>query len=273
MINICVYYRQIVPVVKYGTFEEIKKACIQNSNLWKYFQVRSLRVNMRLERLRQRLLQQIQTIHLSVQTANDQGNAVLIQSLTEQKETLISDEIGQRSYAQMILQIGNGNVTDSERLSFNKSDPVNYSTTYNFRTNNCFILKDKMENESVKVFETRSQNTKSEALQQFYPNGFQTQKMKSKTILAATNKQVDEWNYIIQKMNPNYSDVPPTQKCKSYFSSDKLNAVDDPRDIISDMLSEEMLNKFNSDKSPPHILTLCVGDICYLMRTLGKKSK
>ena len=57
------------------------------------------------------------------------------------------------------------------------------------------------------------------------------------------------------------------------FSSDVLSAVDDPRDVISRMLTTEILHKFNSDKAPPHILKLCVGDICYLMRTLGRKTK
>ena len=52
-----------------------------------------------------------------------------------------------------------------------------------------------------------------------------------------------------------------------------ISAVDDPRDVISRMLTTEMLNRFNSDKSPPRILKLCVGDICYLIRTLGRKTK
>lgn len=249
------------------------KACIQNSSLWRQFQVRSLRVNMRLERLRNQLLGQINDIDQSIEIANDQGNLNMMETLNDKRSLLISDEVGQRSYAEMILQIGNGNVTDSEQLNFNKKDVANYSTTYNYKTAKCFVLQDKEENETKTNFEMRTVSKKKEALQHFYPNGFQSHKMKNKTILAATNKQVNDWNDIIQKMNPNYSDDPPTSKCKSYFSSDKLNAVDDPRDIISGMLSEEMLNKFNSEKSPPHILTLCVGDICYLMRTLGKQSK
>ena len=96
--------------------------------------------------------------------------------------------------------------------------------------------------------------------------------MHTTTILAATNKQIDNWNTIIQQMNPNYSEE-ETQACKICFSSDVLNAVDDPRDVISSMLTTEILNRFNSDKAPPHVLKLCVGDICYLMRTLGRRTK
>ena len=73
-------------------------------------------------------------------------------------------------------------------------------------------------------------------------------------------------------MNPSLS-IEDSTNSQTYLSSDVLNAVDDPRDIISNMLLSEMLNTFNSKKAPPHILKLCIGDICYLMRTLGRKTK
>ena len=233
---------------------------------------------MRLERLRQQILLKLQDIDKSIEAANDQGDLQLIQSLTSERDLLISDEEGQRNYARMILQIGNGIVTDSEQLWLNKSDPSNYSTTYNFKTDNCFVIQDKEESESKKEFEARILISMRDTVQKFYPNGFESHKRHNKTILAATNKQVDKWNEIIQKMNPNYSPnvvehSSSTTKtmCKTYYSADKLAEVDDSKNIISDMLSEEILNSYNSDKSPPHALTFCVGDICYLMRTLGKK--
>jgi len=123
-------FRQIVPVVKNGTFEEVKNACIQNSRLWRHFEVRSLNVNMRLERLRQQILLKLQDIDGSIQVANDQGDLQQIQTLQSERGTLLSDEEGQRNYARMILQIGNGNVTDSEKLWLHNSDPPNYTTTY-----------------------------------------------------------------------------------------------------------------------------------------------
>ena len=86
-----------------------------------------------------------------------------------------------------------------------------------------------------------------------------------------------EINSIVQKMNPNYSDHQEAQKCMMIFSSDVLSAVDDPKDAISSrMFTTEMLNRrFNSDnKTLTHILKLLyVGDICYLMRTLGRETK
>ena len=266
-------FKQIAPVKKGGTIEQIKMACIQNSKHWPYFQVRSLRTNMRLERLRIQLIQSIQSIDAKIETARDNGNLTLIQSLQQQKQTLISDELGQRKYAQMILQIGMGQVQNTEYISFHSYDPVNFATVYKYKPwKKCHILQDKREDETRSEYNVRCREVKVNALKDFYPQGFQSHKMHAKTILAATNKQIDDWNSILQQMNPNYS-VDDTQHCVSYLSSDVLNAVDDPRDVISNMLSSEMLNTFNSDKAPPHILKLCVGDICYLMRTLGRKTK
>jgi len=229
---------------------------------------------MRLERLRQQILLKLQDIQGSIEAADEQGDLQQIQYLSNERDLLLSDEEGQRNYARMILQIGNGNVTDSEKIWFNKTDPSHYSTTYNFKTDKCFVMQDKQDNESNKEFEARSKLCMDDAVQEFYPNGFESHKMHNKTILAATNKQVDNWNYIVQKMNPNYSGTvieTSTKMCRTYYSADKLAEVDDPKNIISEMLSEEILNSYNSDKSPPHSLTFCVGDICYLMRTLGKK--
>ncbi len=87
--------------------------------------------------------------------------------------------------------------------------------------------------------------------------------------------KVDDWNLTVQQMNPNF-DKPCTNStnyCKTYYSSDKFTACDDPNDVISEMLSEDILNKYNSDNAPTHVLKLCVGDICYLLRTLSRKTK
>ena len=88
-------FRQIAPVKKGGTIEQVKMACIQkNSKHWPYFQVRSLRTNMRLERLRLQLIQNIRSIDSKIDTAEDNGNLAIIESLRQQKQTLISDELG-----------------------------------------------------------------------------------------------------------------------------------------------------------------------------------
>jgi hypothetical protein len=265
-------FQQIAPVVKYGSIEQIKMACIQSSKYWQSFQVRSLKTNMRLERLRQQVLKSMKNIDGKIASAQDNGNLTLIETLNQEKESLLADELGQREYAKMILQIGSGNVTNTDQISYHDADPPNFSTTYKYKPSKVFVLEDKTEEETWLEYNTRSTETKLKALHHFYPQGFQSHKMQFKTILAATNRQIDDWNSIVQQMNPNYSDH-ETRNCMISFSSDMLSAVDDPRDVISRMLTTEILNKFNSDKAPPHTLQLCVGDICYLMRTLGRKTK
>ena len=265
-------FKQIVPVVKGGSIEQIKMACIQNSKYWPSFQVRSLKTNMRLERLRQQTIQSIQSLDEKIASAQDQGNVAFVHNLNKQKQELVADELGQREYAKMILQIGSGNVENTDHISFHDADPRTFSTTYKYRPTKVFVLKDKAEEEQWLEYNARSTEAKIAALRHFYPHGFQSYKMHTKTILAATNRQIDDWNSIVQKLNPNYADT-QTNKCLLSFSSDVLSAVDDPRDVISGMLTTEILNNFNNDKAPPHLLKLCVGDICYLMRTLGRKTK
>ena len=81
--------------------------------------------------------------------------------------------------------------------------------------------------------------------------------------MAITNKDVDDWNTKIQKLNPNES--------ISLFSKDNLCEVDDPNGILGKMLTTEVLNQFNNNSSPPHELILKIGDICIITRNIAKK--
>lgn len=80
------------------------------------------------------------------------------------------------------------------------------------------------------------------------------------------------WNDIIQQMNPDCVEDDCT-RCRVYLSHDKLGEVDDPRDVISEMLSEEILNEATSKEAPPHSLKLAVNDICYLLYSLSRKDR
>ena len=82
-------------------------------------------------------------------------------------------------------------------------------------------------------------------------------------IYIALNSRVDFWNKEIQKLNPD-------PILHALYSKDTLCEVDDPHDILTSFLTEEVLNKFDSNKAPPHKLELKVGDICYLYRTICK---
>jgi hypothetical protein len=93
----------------------------------------------------------------------------------------------------------------------------------------CWKIKQKV-GEQWLEYNARSTEAKIATLRYFYPHqeGFQSYKMHTKTILAATNRQIDDWNSIVQKLNPNYADE-QTHKCLISFSSDVLSAVDDSR--------------------------------------------
>ena len=100
-----------------------------------------------------------------------------------------------------------------------------------------------------------------------YPNGFNTENFTNRAILACTNTQVDEWNNIIQRMNPSFNVHGNRQHC---LSRDILAEVDDPYDILKEILVPEVLNTFNKNSIPPNCLLLCVGDICIIQRNLSK---
>lgn len=103
------------------------------------------------------------------------------------------------------------------------------------------------------------------ALQFLYPNGFQTENLHKRAILCATNSICDDWNSIIQDMNPNLS--------VDLFAANSIEEVDDPHGIINSMLNDNTLEYWNKPGVPPHKLTLKKGDICFLLRTLSKKNK
>ena len=83
--------------------------------------------------------------------------------------------------------------------------------------------------------------------------------------MACTNTQLDEWNSIIQCMNPSFNIHGNRQYC---HSREILAEVDDPYDILKEILVPEVLNTFNKTSIPPHSLLLCVGDICIIQSKL-----
>ena len=103
------------------------------------------------------------------------------------------------------------------------------------------------------------------ALQFLYPNGFQTENLHKRAILCSTNSICDEWNSIIQNMNPNPS--------YELLAANFIEEVDDPHGIINSMLNDNTLEYWNKPGVPSHKLILKKGDICFLLRTLSKKNK
>jgi ATP-dependent DNA helicase PIF1 len=110
---------------------------------------------------------------------------------------------------------------------------------------------------SSEIEENPGQNN---ALKWLYPNNFSSEAAATTTILAGTNEQVDHWNDVIANLNPGIE--------KIYESVDEMNEVDDPHDILKNMLTTTVLNNLNATSVPPHILHLKEGDICILQRNL-----
>jgi len=96
-----------------------------------------------------------------------------------------------------------------------------------------------------------------------YPQGFSTPNFEKRAILASTNKITDEWNAIIQQMNP--------ETAQTLLSSDIIDEVDDPNGIIDQMLNSDTLEYWSKPGVPNHRLILKKGDICFLLRTISKK--
>jgi hypothetical protein len=100
------------------------------------------------------------------------------------------------------------------------------------------------------------------ALNWLYPNGFVMEDMIQNCILASTNNAVDEWNERVQTFN-NSRDI------FQLSSNDSLADVDDPYGYLDRTLSDEILNKFNSNGVPKHILKLKINDICIVLRAMN----
>jgi hypothetical protein len=100
-----------------------------------------------------------------------------------------------------------------------------------------------------------------EALIWLYPNGYVVDEMVNKCILASTNEVVDIWNAVVQQLNSQ-------EQLHELNSNDYLCDVDDPHGYLARCLSETVLNRFNANGVPRHVLHLKVNDICIVTRAL-----
>jgi len=116
---------------------------------------------------------------------------------------------------------------------------------------------------SVPISGVRYLLNTNDSLAFIYPNGFDLSYMTSRAILAVTNESVDMWNNTVQQMNPE-------TVIHTLCSVDHLCEVDDPNDVLKNMLTEDVLHNFNNAGCPPHVLQLKVNDICILLRNLDK---
>ena len=150
----------------------------------------------------------------------------------------------QRKFGEMILAIGNGTHKPALLLDGYVSDKSR--GTYTVELPGCTRIIDR-----------------NDAIDYIFPAPFQPETIWKRAILAGTNEDVDEWNEEVQKLN-----LFPTE---SLASHDELAESDDPRNILRNMLTDDVLNSFNKNGVPPHTLKLKINDTCIVLRNLNKK--
>ena len=117
------------------------------------------------------------------------------------------------------------------------------------RPSNSFVIVEQIDQETVKVglpeIEYFLQQQEAEAIEWMYPGKkFDADIAIKFAILASTNKRVDYWNTKIQDMNEGAS--------TTYLSKDSFQEVDDPHNIITNMLTETAMNNYNANGIPRH---------------------
>jgi len=101
------------------------------------------------------------------------------------------------------------------------------------------------------------------ALNYLFPDGFNTPGFEKRAILCATNELVSEWNFKVQCLNPN----PPIL----LYARTRPKDHDDFNGELAEMLTEDVCCSYQDPSAPDHILTLKVGDLCLVTRTLSRK--
>jgi hypothetical protein len=209
-------WRQTLPIVPHGRYEEIRNACMKSSHLWNQFDILMLTRNMRLQSL-------------------SPSNAEI-----------------QQQYAQMILTIGEGR-PNHINIDYLMDEENKQKQLYGLLSIPYYIsTNDLLSNDNLGIILAK---------EWLYPDGFEN--VLTSTILAATNQRVDEWNEIVQLLNPS--------PLYTIFSNDTLSEVDDPHGYLKGMLTTSVLNTMNHNSVPPHKLNLKVNDICLITRNLSKR--
>jgi len=150
----------------------------------------------------------------------------------------------QRRYGNMILAIGNGTYFPNTMYEGYINDTKRGAKTVELP--GCKRIVDRQM-----------------AIGYVFPLPFNPGTISRKAILAGTNEEVDEWNTEVQKLN--------LFPAITLASHDELAESDDPHNILRGMLTNDVLNNYNKNGVPPHVLTLKVNDTCIVLRNLNKK--
>jgi len=157
---------------------------------------------------------------------------------------LNTEDENQRRYGDTILQVGNGTLIPRTLHEGYVCDKSRGATT-------------------VELTGFQRIVDRRDAINFVFPPPFNPDTITKRAILAGTNEEVDEWNKEVQKLNI-FPDI-------ILASHDKLAESDDPHNILRSMLTDDVLNNYNKNGVPPHILKLKVNDTCIILRNLNKK--
>ena len=151
----------------------------------------------------------------------------------------------QEQYAELLTQIRLGNKFSNDVQQY-------------YSDNQSGVTKVRLP--SVKYFT----DTKA-ALKFLYPEDFASTDLHKRAILCATNEDVDEWNSIVQDLNPNQPET--------LISRNEFKEIDDPRGILRSMLTDDACMFYKQIGVPDHRLVLKKDDICFVMTTINRKEK
>ena len=221
--------RQILAVIEGGTAQDIIGATLTSSVLWPNFQVFYLTENKRLTQL---------------------AGAITADSSPEDR----AFAAGQAQYAEMLLKVG-----DNKDICLNGTDVDKIGETVDDTTHQVWMVL-----LNVSHFTTLQQNDALDwlhpSVEGSRPSLRNNMAMKNRAILATKNEKVDEWNKIIQDLNPN--------PAITLLSHDYFADVDDPHGHLASMLTEHALNSYTNNHVPNHELVLKVDDVCFITRPM-----
>ena len=239
--------KQTLPVVQGGDHIDIVQAALFSSPHWPLFQRHILLENMRLARLTDPIEQAQQTAYDEMIRAVGENrhvdNLLIFQEPPEGQDVPVS----MKEF--ILCGIPKENIFDltPERTQIEPVDsppPSSFSPTFGPPE----VLRP-------------NQAAMKNAVDWLYPGGLSAAVAAMNVILATTNAIVDEWNEYIALLNPNPEIV--------LLSNDCFTDVDDKHGHLSNMISDEVLKKYNSNDVPAHKLKLKVGDVCIIMRNLS----
>ena len=257
--------RQIFPVVSYGNKYDIINASIISSPQFSDFQIMNLQRNMRLAANHNNMN--------ALEYQNQINYQEFINGIATNTSTRMNIPYGMDEndenvdmYAFLIKNIKtficynneHENTNDNDHTTFedeNESDDENETIA-------SIVQNDEYDtNRKQFLSNLRESSCKDKLIEWLYPNGFNNNDANNNTILAMTNKDVDEWNQTIADMNDNEEQI--------MLSTDEFMDVDDPYNHLKNMINDKVLNAYDKANIPPHELKLKVHDICIIVRNMN----